>query len=71
MSMNSRAWLAQVEEEILEPELKICDPHHHLWDYPHHRYMLEDVVADLGLMRSGQRWILSPGPLTSLQRIRL
>ncbi len=48
MSMTSPAWLAQVKEDILEPELKICDPHHHLWDHPNNRYMLEDVLADLG-----------------------
>ena len=25
-------WLAQVKEEAIEPELPICDAHHHLWD---------------------------------------
>ena len=26
-------WLAQEEpEEVLDPELPIVDPHHHLWD---------------------------------------
>jgi predicted TIM-barrel fold metal-dependent hydrolase len=25
------AWLAQYREEIIEPELPIVDPHHHLW----------------------------------------
>ena len=25
-------WLALTVEEPLEPELPICDPHHHLWD---------------------------------------
>ena len=29
---RNQAWLAQVEEEVLEPNLPICDPHHHLWD---------------------------------------
>jgi len=28
------AWLALgAEEEVLEPDLPICDPHHHLWDH--------------------------------------
>ena len=27
-------WLKQVKEESLEPELRICDPHHNLWDHP-------------------------------------
>ena len=25
-------WLQQQDEDILEPELPIIDPHHHLWD---------------------------------------
>ena len=25
-------WLAQVKEEIIDPELPIIDPHHHLWN---------------------------------------
>ncbi|MFN3523185.1 MAG: amidohydrolase family protein [Phenylobacterium sp.] len=40
-------------EEILEPELPICDPHHHLWDYPGaSRYLLDELLADAG---SGHR----------------
>jgi L-fuconolactonase len=44
------AWLAQHSEDILEPELPIVDPHHHLWDdrpEPMARYMLEDVLDDV------------------------
>ena len=26
-------WLAQVQEETLEPDLPIIDPHHHLWHF--------------------------------------
>lgn len=26
-------WLARTVEPTLEPELPICDPHHHLWDF--------------------------------------
>ena len=32
-------------EEILEPERRICDAHHHLWDHQS-RYLLEDFLAD-------------------------
>jgi predicted TIM-barrel fold metal-dependent hydrolase len=39
-------WLARRTEAILEPELPIVDPHHHLWDRPGWRYMLEDLLAD-------------------------
>jgi hypothetical protein len=40
------AWLAQVSEAALEPELSIVDPHHHLWDHPGSRYMLDEIVRD-------------------------
>lgn len=46
--MDREQWLAQVKEEILEPERPICDPHHHLWDYPGHRYLLDELLADTG-----------------------
>jgi L-fuconolactonase len=36
-------------EEILEPLLPICDPHHHLWHFPDSRYLLEDLLADIGV----------------------
>ena len=39
-------WLARVDEPILEPDLAIVDPHHHLWDRPNWRYMLDDLLAD-------------------------
>jgi predicted TIM-barrel fold metal-dependent hydrolase len=28
---GSIEWFAQVHEEVIEPELPIVDPHHHLW----------------------------------------
>jgi L-fuconolactonase len=46
--MDRADWLAQVKEEILEPELPICDPHHHLWDHPGRRYLLDELLADTG-----------------------
>ena len=46
--MDREAWLAQVTEEVLEPDLPICDPHHHLWDYPGSRYLLDELLADIG-----------------------
>lgn len=41
-------WLAQVAEPVLEPALPICDPHHHLWDHPGSRYLLDEILADIG-----------------------
>ena len=45
---GSQEWLDQVQEEVLEPELPICDPHHHLWDHPKSRYLLPELLADTG-----------------------
>ena len=41
------AWLAkQAKEPILEPDLPIVDPHHHLWAHANHRYLLDELLAD-------------------------
>ena len=40
------AWLELTVEEALEPDLPICDPHHHLWDKPGDRYMIDEVTKD-------------------------
>jgi L-fuconolactonase len=40
------AWLSQVTEDALEPDLPIVDPHHHLWDHPGSRYMLDEILRD-------------------------
>jgi L-fuconolactonase len=41
------AWLALTPEQAIEPELRICDPHHHLWHHPGSRYLVEEFLADL------------------------
>ena len=46
--MDRDAWLAQVTEDVIEPDLPICDPHHHLWDYPASRYLLDELLTDIG-----------------------
>ena len=40
-------WLAKLQEEILEPELSIIDPHHHLWVRNDYTYLLPELAADL------------------------
>ena len=45
--MKPVSWLDQVVEDIIEPERPICDPHHHLWDYPDSRYLLHELLADV------------------------
>ena len=56
---DNDAWLARLPAEaILEPELAIVDPHHHLWHRKHHRYLLAELLADLGALdASGHRII--------------
>jgi L-fuconolactonase len=42
------AWLATAPPEpILDPDLPIVDPHHHLWLRGGHRYLLDELLADL------------------------
>jgi hypothetical protein len=43
-----QGWLDKRHEEIIEPELPIIDPHHHLWDRPNYRYLFPELLADLG-----------------------
>ena len=45
-------WLALHSEEVLDPELPIVDAHHHLWDRPAWRYLLDEFLADIN---SGHR----------------
>ena len=51
MSSDLNKWLNQTTEEIIEPELPICDPHHHFWDkrtgraFP--KYQLDELMADI------------------------
>jgi L-fuconolactonase len=41
-------WLDLHSEPVLDAALPIIDPHHHLWDRPGWRYMIEDLLADVG-----------------------
>jgi predicted TIM-barrel fold metal-dependent hydrolase len=40
-------WLAQRKEQVLDPERRIVDPHHHLWDRGGQRYLIEEMAADI------------------------
>ncbi len=46
MAALDEARLAAAAETAIEPELPIIDPHHHLWHFPKHRYLLEDLLED-------------------------
>ena len=52
MPFGGNDWLALTEEEALEPDLPICDPHHHFWDFrteriPYQRYLLHELADDV------------------------
>ena len=48
MATKHEAWLALTPENALDPDWPICDPHHHLWDRPNERYLLEELLQDMG-----------------------
>ncbi len=55
MPIGDQDWLRLTPEAPLEPEIPICDSHHHLWESrpepaAYQRYLLPDLAADL---RSG------------------
>jgi predicted TIM-barrel fold metal-dependent hydrolase len=51
MPYGGNDWHSLTTEAVLEPELPICDPHHHFWDrrherIPYQRYLLDELNAD-------------------------
>src|SRR4051794_26785334 len=47
MYQFNAAWLAQHDEEVIDPALPIIDPHHHLWDRDN-SYLFHDLLDDTG-----------------------
>ena len=53
MPIGDADWLAQTQEPTLEPDLPICDAHHHhLWVHhpgaaPDQQYLLADLAEDI------------------------
>jgi len=52
MPYGGNDWLALTQEPTLEPDLPICDAHHHFWDFrtdriPYQRYLLHELAADV------------------------
>jgi L-fuconolactonase len=57
---DHRAWLSLNREQALEPDLQICDPHHHLWNHPGSRYFVDEYLQDVaGDSGAGHRVIKS------------
>ena len=53
MPYGGNDWLALTQEPTMEPEIAICDPHRHFWDFriariPYQRYLLHELIADIG-----------------------
>ena len=52
MPFGGNDWLALTQEAALEPDIPICDPHHHFWDFrteriPYQRYLLHELADDI------------------------
>ena len=52
MPFGGNDWHALTEEPTLEPDIPICDPHHHFWDrrperIPYQNYLLPELYEDL------------------------
>lgn len=50
LPVPNRAWLALHVEDVIEPDLRIIDPHFHLWKIGTFNYWLPEYLADI---RSG------------------
>jgi len=50
MNRNLKEWLSQVQEEIIDPDRPIVDPHHHLWKENERRkeYLVGHLWEDTG-----------------------
>jgi predicted TIM-barrel fold metal-dependent hydrolase len=40
-------WLARTVETAIEPDVPVCDPHHHVWIFPDSHYLVDELLADL------------------------
>ena len=52
MPFGGNDWLALTPEPTVEPEIPICDPHHHFWDLrtervPYQRYLMHELADDV------------------------
>ncbi len=56
---DRNSWLSLTREQVIEPELPLCDPHHHLWDHPGSRYLAEEFMADIAGGRDGGHRVAS------------
>ena len=60
MPFGGNDWLALTQETTMEPDLPICDPHHHFYfrrldRMPYHNYHIEDLYGRRFIRRPEQR----------------
>lgn len=48
MTTKRAEWMRLTSELPIDPAIPICDAHHHLWDRPRDRYLLDEFRQDLG-----------------------
>ena len=47
MTFNKASWLNMTSEKVLDPELPICDAHHHLMERDGEAYMLGEFLGEI------------------------
>ena len=62
MTASKEDWLNQVQEDVVDPDTPIIDPHIHMWASRSASYLPADLVQDT---RSG-RFLFRDHPLVKL-----
>ena len=62
-------WLKLHSEEIIDPGREIVDAHHHLWDRPAGRYLMDEMVADVNKTLRGWYGYFKYSLPTAMQRV--
>ena len=60
------AWLSPDDEEIIDPAMPIVDAHHHLWVRPGVRYLMDELLRDVGCGHNVEATVFMEG--TSMYR---
>lgn len=47
MALWNDAWVKLTKEDPIDPDLPICDAHHHLFDEPNVQYLFDEFLADI------------------------
>jgi L-fuconolactonase len=66
MAIVREDWLKLVQEDIIDPDLPVCDAHHHLWYRSDNSYLLADFLKDI----SGGHRIIKTVFIESMMMLR-